>query len=58
MKNIAHALIVIFALTGVASSQIFSDPAQSPTTVSKMSAFPKPMCPPGDPNGCGIGGIR
>jgi hypothetical protein len=31
--------------------------ATSNKIVAKTSAMPVPTCPPGDPNGCGIGGF-
>jgi hypothetical protein len=55
MKYIVRAFVVVLALTGAAAStQIASASAQSKVTVSKTSAIPVPMCPPDDPDACGI----
>jgi hypothetical protein len=55
MKNLVRAFVVVLVLTGAAAStQIASASSQSKVTVSKTSAFPTPMCPPDDPNACGI----
>jgi hypothetical protein len=53
MKNITiRAFVVALALVGFAST------AHSKTTghtvVANMGGMPVPMCPPSDPNGCGI----
>jgi hypothetical protein len=55
MKNLVRAFVVVLALTGAAAStRIASASDQSNVTVSKTSAIPIPMCPPDDPNACGI----
>ena len=55
MKYIVRAFVVVLALTGAAAStQIASASAQTKVTASKTSAIPVPMCPPDDPNACGI----
>lgn len=55
MKTLIRAFVVVLALTGVAAStQITSASAQTKVTVSKTSAIPVPMCPPDDPDACGI----
>lgn len=47
-----RAFVIALALTGAVST------AHSKTTgrvmVSSPSAYPTPLCPPNDPNGCGI----
>jgi hypothetical protein len=53
MKNITiRAFVVALALVGFAST------AHSKTTgrsvIANASAFPMPMCPPNQPDGCGI----
>ncbi len=56
MKTIIRAFVVVLALTGAAAStQIASASAQTKVTVAKTSAMPIPMCPPNDPNACGMG---
>jgi len=55
MKIIIRAFVVVLALTGAAAStQIASASAQTKVSVAKTSAMPVPMCPPDDPNACGI----
>lgn len=58
MKNIVRAFVVVLALTGAAaSSQISSASAKTTITASKTSAMPIPVCPPDDPNACGMKGM-
>jgi hypothetical protein len=55
MKIVIRAFVVALALTGaVASTQISSASTQTRVAAAKTSAFPVPMCPPDDPNACGI----
>jgi hypothetical protein len=55
MKIIVRAFVVALALTGAAAStQISSASATSKVTIAKNSAMPTPMCPPNDPNACGM----
>ncbi len=55
MKIIIRAFVIVLALTGAAAStQIASASAQTKVSVAKTSAMPVPMCPPDDPNACGI----
>jgi hypothetical protein len=55
MKIVIRAFVVALALTGaVASTQISSASTQTKVAAAKTSAFPVPMCPPDDPNACGI----
>ncbi len=57
MKIFIRAFVVVLALTGaVASTQISSASTQTKVAVAKTSAMPVPMCPPDDPNACGIDG--
>ncbi len=59
MKLIVRALVIALALTGsIASFHISAKAEQTSAraTVAKTSAMPVPMCPPDDPNGCGIMG--
>jgi hypothetical protein len=55
MKTIVRAVVVALVLTGaVASTQITSASAQTKVAIAKNSAMPTPMCPPNDPNACGM----
>jgi hypothetical protein len=55
MKHIVRAFVVVLVLTGaVASTQTSTAPTQNRVTVAKVSMLPVPMCPPDDPNGCGM----
>jgi hypothetical protein len=56
MKHIIRAFVVVLVLTGaVASTQTSTASTQNKVTVAKVSMLPVPMCPPDDPNGCGMG---
>jgi hypothetical protein len=59
MKTVVRAIVLVLAITGAAAStQIASASNQTKITVAKVSAMPTPMCPPDDPNACGIRGSR
>jgi hypothetical protein len=56
MKHIVRAAVVVLALTGaVATTQTSSLSTQNKVTIARTSMLPVPMCPPDDPNGCGMG---
>lgn len=56
MKNVIRAFVVTLTLAGsVAYTQINAS-AQTKGTFAKVSSMPKPCCPPGDPNACGMDG--
>lgn len=57
MKNIVRAFVAVLVLTGaVASTQTSSaTTATNKVTAAKTSVLPVPMCPPDDPNACGMG---
>ena len=53
MKLIARIFALSLVVVGAfASSQITN--ASKPTLTARVSALPVPVCPYGDPNGCGI----
>ena len=55
MKHIVRAFVVVLVLTGaVATTQTSSAPTKNKVTVAKVSMLPVPMCPPDDPNACGM----
>jgi hypothetical protein len=55
MKHIVRAFVVALVLTGaIATSQTSSASAKNKVNVAKVSMLPVPMCPPDDPNGCGM----
>ena len=54
MKNILRAFAFSLIVTGAVAS-VHTSNAKVPATAGKLSAPPMPMCPPDDPNGCGIG---
>ena len=59
MKTVIRAFVVVLVLTGAAAStQIAGASSQTKVTVAKTSAMPIPMCPPDDPNACGIANGR
>ena len=56
MKLAIRAFVVVLALTGaVATTQTSSLSTQNKVTIARTSMLPVPMCPPDDPNGCGMG---
>ncbi len=56
MKIAVRALVAVLVLTGaVATTQISSASTTAKVSFAKNSAMPIPMCPPSDPNGCGMG---
>jgi hypothetical protein len=54
MKNIVRAFVVALVLTGAVASAH----TKNTTVAMKTGASPIPMCPPDDPNGCGIDGMQ
>ncbi len=55
MKIIGREAVVALVLTGaVASTQVSTATSSSQIAVARTSALPTPMCPPDDPNACGI----
>lgn len=56
MKHIIRAFVVVLALTGaVATTQTSAASTQNKVTAARTSMLPVPMCPPNDPNACGMG---
>jgi hypothetical protein len=55
MKLIARIFALSLVITGAAASAHIANASQ-PTLTAKVSALPIPMCPPDDPNACGLGG--
>jgi hypothetical protein len=59
MKHIVRAFVVVLVLAGaVASTQTSSASTastQNKVTGARTSMLPVPMCPPDDPNACGMG---
>jgi hypothetical protein len=55
MKIIVRSFVVAVALIGAVAT-IHANGSTKATTVhaAKTSAWPVPVCPPSDPNGCGI----
>jgi hypothetical protein len=55
MKHIIRAFVVVLVLTGaVASTQTSSASTKNKVVAAKVSMLPVPMCPPDDPNACGM----
>ncbi len=55
MKHLVRAFVIVLALTGaVASTQTSPASSQKQVVLAKTSAMPVPMCPPDDPDACGI----
>jgi len=56
MKVIVRSLVIALAVTGaIATTYSNGSTAKATVTASKTSAMPVPACPPGVPDGCGIG---
>jgi hypothetical protein len=54
MKNFTiSAFVIALALTGAAATAHSKTTGHAATT-NVASAMPIPLCPPNDPNGCGI----
>lgn len=59
MKNLVRVFALALVATGaVASVHTASATTTKNTITPRSSALPTPMCPPGDPNGCGIGDMQ
>jgi hypothetical protein len=57
MKHVIRAFVVVLVLTGaVATTQTSSASNKNKVNAARTSMLPIPMCPPNDPNACGIGG--
>jgi hypothetical protein len=55
MKLVIRTLVVVLALTGAAATtQISSASTQNKVTAARTSMLPVPVCPPDDPNACGM----
>jgi len=55
MKHIVRAFVVALVLTGaVATTQTSSAATKNKVTEARTSMLPIPMCPPNDPNACGM----
>jgi hypothetical protein len=52
MKTFVRVLVLSLVATGAFASSHYRDGV--PTVHSKVSAMPVPICPPSDPNGCGL----
>jgi len=56
MKHVVRAFVVALVLTGaVATTQTSSaSPSAKKVAVARTSMLPIPVCPPDDPNACGM----
>jgi hypothetical protein len=55
MKNLVRAIVIALTLTGAVASTYAASPSSSAkASAVKTSAFPVPICPPGDPDACGL----
>lgn len=53
MKLIVRIFALSLVVTGAVASTHIANASQ-PTAGARVSALPVPMCPPDDPNACGI----
>ena len=54
MKNLVRVLALALVATGAVASTHTNVSAATATVSARSSALPTPMCPPGDPTGCGV----
>jgi hypothetical protein len=55
MKHLVRAVVVVLVLTGaIATTQSTSASTQNKVVAARTSMLPIPMCPPDDPNACGM----
>jgi hypothetical protein len=55
MKHIVRAFVVALVLTGaIATTQTSSASTKNKVTAARTSMLPVPVCPPDDPNACGM----
>jgi hypothetical protein len=56
MKLIVRTFVAVLVLTGVAATTQTTAASTKSTkvTVARTSMLPIPMCPPDDPNACGM----
>ena len=55
MTNLLRAFALSLVVTGAFASVHMSQASQVTAATVKVSACPPPLCPPSDPNACGIG---
>lgn len=56
MNHIVRAFVIVLALTGAtASTQMSSVSHRNAVITVRTSFLPVPICPPNDPNACGMG---
>jgi hypothetical protein len=57
MKHVVRAFVAVLVLTGaVATTQTpAATTAKNKVTAARTSILPVPVCPPDDPNACGLG---
>jgi hypothetical protein len=56
MKHVVRTFVAVLVLTGaVATTQTPAATAKNKVTAARVSILPVPMCPPDDPNACGMG---
>ena len=55
MKTFVRAFALSLVVTGAFASVHTAQNTAASTAALKVSACPPPMCPPNDPNACGMG---
>jgi hypothetical protein len=58
MKNLVRAFVIALTLTGAAASAYTHQPSTATVKPTLLASYPIPMCPPNDPNACGLGGSK
>jgi hypothetical protein len=55
MKLTVRALVLVLAITGAAATTLTAAAStQTKVAATRVSLLPIPVCPPDDPNACGI----
>jgi hypothetical protein len=54
MKNLVRVLALALVATGAVVSSTSHKVSANAVFSPRSSALPIPMCPPGDPTGCGV----
>ena len=58
MKNLIRAFVLSLVVTGAVASTQTASSRNTSVVATRNSAMPTPMCPPDDPNACGIAALN
>jgi hypothetical protein len=54
MGNITRAFVIALTITGALATASTPYNSDNSSVITKLSSIPIPVCPPNDPNACGI----